>query len=80
MKQLRRQLWTALRKRASVRLSLSPAQSVHRNKELDMLVRLSSALFVTTLLAACGDAPSSSPEGAQAPAPGQIAELSLIHI
>ena len=39
-----------------------------------MLVRLSSALFVTTLLAACGDAPSSSPEDAQAPAPGQIAE------
>ena len=39
-----------------------------------MFVRLSSALFVTTLLASCGDAPSSFPEGAQAPAPGQSVE------
>ena len=39
-----------------------------------MFVRLSSALFVTTLLASCGDTPSGSPEGAQTPAPGQILE------
>ena len=39
-----------------------------------MFVRLSSALFVTTLLASCGDAPSRFPEDAQAPAPGQIVE------
>ena len=39
-----------------------------------MFVRLSSALFVTTLLVACGDTPSSSPEGSLASAPGQFVE------
>ena len=39
-----------------------------------MFVRLSSALLVTTLLVACGDTPSSSPEGSLASAPGQFVE------
>lgn len=39
-----------------------------------MFARLSSALFVSTLLVACGDAPISTPEGAQASARGPIAE------
>ena len=39
-----------------------------------MFVRLSSALFVTTLLVACGDTPGSSPEGSLASAPGQSVE------
>ena len=39
-----------------------------------MFVRLSSALFVTTLLVACGDTPSSSSEGQPGISPEQFVE------